>query len=143
MSVVLGLNGKMYYGNAGSTATNLLANVKDVTLNLSKGEADITTRASQGWRSTVGTLKEGEVSFTMVWDTADAGFAAIQAAWENDTAIALLILDAESGTGTGLDADFSVINFTRNENLEEAFTVDVSCKPVFLTRAPDWVNAGS
>jgi predicted secreted protein len=139
MATKLGLDAKIYQGTAGSTATTEMSNVTDVTLNLSKSEADVTTRANAGWKATIGTLKEGSVSFTMLWDTEDAGFAAIQQSWFDNTAIALLVLDSEDGTG--LDADFSVISFTRNEPLSEAISVSVECKPTSGTRAPAWVTA--
>jgi hypothetical protein len=75
----------------------------------------------------------------MVWDSSDAGFAAIKTAYFTNTPLALLVLDAEDGEG--LDADFSVTNFSRNEPLEEAITVDVTVKPTYSTRAPTWVEA--
>jgi hypothetical protein len=141
MSIRLGMEAKLYYGPAGSTATTELTNVKDVTLNLETGEADVTTRGNQGWRATVATLKNGSVEFEMIWDTGDAGFTAIREAYFNNTAIALAILDGESGEG--LDADFSITNFTRNEPLEEAITVSVTAKPTYSTRAPAWATGGS
>lgn len=139
----LGMNAKMYHGVAGEQATSELANVRDVTLNLEKGEADVTTRGNEGWRATVGTLKSGSVEFEMMWDTGDTGFAAIKDAYFNDTPIALLILDGDvSEAGSeGLDADFSVTNFTRNEPLEEGITVSVTVKPTYSTRAPSWFVA--
>lgn len=140
MGIRLGMEAKMYHGTAGATATTEMTNVKDVTLNLEKGEADVTTRGNQGWRATVGTLKDGSVEFEQVWDNTDSGFAAIKNAYFNDEPIALLILDAENGEG--LDADFSVTNFSRNEPLEEAITVSVTVKPTYSTRAPTWVEAG-
>lgn len=139
MSVRLGLNAKLYYGTAGAKAATELTNTKDVTLNLEKGEADVTTRASNGWRSMIGTLKDGSVEFEMNWDTEDAGFVAIKNAFFDDTAIALFV--ADGANGSGLDADFTVTKFTRNEPLEEALTVSVTVKPTTLTRAPAWVDA--
>ena len=135
--IKLGMDAKLYYGVAGATATTELSNVKDLTLNLETGEADVTTRANQGWRATVATLKNGSIEFVMIWDTADAGFTAIQNAYFNNTPIALAILDGEGGSG--LDADFSVVNFSRNEPLEDAITVNVTLKPTYSTRAPAWV----
>jgi predicted secreted protein len=134
------MEAKMYHGVAGATATSEMKNVKDVTLNLEKGEADVTTRGNQGWRATVGTLKDGSVEFEMVWDNTDSGFSAIKNAYFNNESLALLILDAEDGEG--LDADFSVTNFSRNEPLEEAITVSVTVKPTYSTRAPAWVEGG-
>ena len=140
MSIRLGMQAKLYYGAAGATATTELTNVKDVTLTLETGESDVTTRASNGWRATIATLKNGSVEFTLIWDTEDAGFTAIKNAYFNNTAIALAVLDGEGGSG--LDADFSVTNFTRNEPLEEAITVNVTVKPTYVSRAPTWVDGG-
>lgn len=139
MALKLGMEAKLYYGTAGSTATNELTNVKNVTLNLETGEADVTTRANQGWRATVATLKDGSVEFDMVWDTEDEGFAAIKDAFFNNDPIALAILDGTGGNG--LDADFSITTFSRSEALEEAITVSVTAKPTYSTRAPAWVEA--
>lgn len=138
MSIKLGMEAKLYYGAAGSTASTELTNVKDVTLNLESGEADVTTRANAGWRATVGTLKTGSVEFEMIWDSDDAGFTAIKDAYFNNEPIALAILD-EAG-GEGLDADFSITNFSRKEALEQAITVSVTAKPTYSTRAPAWVE---
>lgn len=138
MSIKLGMEAKLYYGAAGATASTELTNVKDVTLNLESGEADVTTRANAGWRATIGTLKTGSVEFEMIWDSDDAGFTAIKDAYFNNEPIALAILD-EAG-GEGLDADFSITSFSRKEALEEAITVSVTAKPTYSTRAPAWVE---
>lgn len=140
MALRLGMDAKLYYGAAGGTAATELTNVKDVTLSLETGEADVTTRANEGWRATVATLKDGSVEFEMVWDTQDAGFAAIKDAFFNNTPIALAILDGEGGSG--LDADFTITSFSRSEALEEAITVSVTAKPTYSTRAPAWVSGG-
>ena len=147
MGKKIGLDCKLYYNAAGNENPIVpgnwteLTNCRDVTLNLETGEADVTTRGNQGWRATVATLKNGSVEFEMIWDTGDAGFTAIRQAYFNNTAIALAILDGESGEG--LDADFSITNFTRNEPLEEAITVSVTAKPTYSTRAPAWATGGS
>jgi hypothetical protein len=138
MSIKLGMDAKAYYGEAGATATTELTNIKDLTLNLETGEADVTTRGNQGWRATIATLKDGSVEFEMIWDSGDAGFTAIKTAYFTNTPISLAILDGENGEG--LDADFSITNFSRNEPLEEALSVSVTAKPTYSTRAPAWVE---
>ena len=139
MGYKLGMEAKLYYGVAGSTATNEMTNVKDATLNLETGEADVTTRGNLGWRATAATLKNGTIEWTMIWDTGDAGFGAVKDAYFASTPIALCALDGASGEG--LDADFSITNFSRSEPLEEAITVSVTAKPTYSTRAPQWVEA--
>ena len=130
---------RMFHGTAGSKATTEMSNVTDVTLNLETGEADITTRAAEGWRITAATLKEASVEFEMIWDTADSGFTAIQQAYFNNSALSLFVSD---GDGNGLDADFVVTSFSRSEPLEEALKVSVTCKPTLVSRAPAWVGGG-
>lgn len=53
MAVKLGLDAKLYRntGTFASPAWNEIQNVKDVTLNLEAGKADVTTRGSAGRRS--------------------------------------------------------------------------------------------
>jgi hypothetical protein len=47
---ILGKDAKLYHGTAGATATTEISNVRDVTLTLEAGEADVTTRAnSERW----------------------------------------------------------------------------------------------
>ncbi len=130
---VLGMNAKIYHGDAGddtpSTMTEL-DNVKNVTLTMEAGEADITTRANSGWRATAPTLKTCTVEFEMVWKPGDAGFDAVKAAFLANTTLALAVLDgAEDVVGTqGPIGDFGITNFSRNEALEEAIVADVTAK---------------
>ncbi len=140
MAIKLGMDAVLNYktgGVGGGGSWTELANVKDVTLSLETGEADITTRANAGWRATVGTLKEASVEFEMVWDTADAGFTAIKDAFFNNTEIGLQVLDGAAGSG--LEADFSITNFSRSEQLEEALTVSVTAKVTYAGTAPAWI----
>ena len=134
---VLGMNAKLYYGAAGGSASTEMGNVKDVTLTLEAGEADITTRANQGWRATAPTLRECSVEFEMVWNPSDAGFTAIKTAFLAAGMVALKILDQEGGQGP--DGDFSITSFSRNEALEEAVTVSVTAK---LAVFRSWVAGG-
>ena len=135
MAIVLGLNAKLLRGTAGSTAATEVKNVKDLTLNLESGEADVTTRATGGWRATAGTLKEASLEFGILYDTEDADFQAFQAAYFSNTPLALFITD---GAGSGLDADWSITAFTVEQPLEEAVSVSITAKPTASTRAPAW-----
>lgn len=140
MSIVLGLDAALYRGVAGETAETEVTNVKDLTLNLESGEADVTTRATEGWKASVATLKEASLEFGMLYDTEDADFNAFQAAYFGNEPIALFISD---GAGSGLDADFSITSFSVEQNLEEAMTVSVKAKPTASVRAPAWlIGAG-
>ena len=135
MAIVLGLNAKLLRGTAGSTAATEVKNVKDLTLNLESGEADVTTRATGGWRASAATLKEASLEFGILYDTEDADFQAFQEAYFSNTPLSLFITDGASG---GLDADWSITAFTVEQPLEEAVSVSITAKPTASTRAPAW-----
>ena len=138
---LLGMNAKIYQGEAGADLTSLaeMANVKDVTLNLEAGEADVTTRANQGWRATAPTLRECTAEFEMLWKPGDDGFDAIKTAFLTSSTIRLAVLTGES-TASGTEGplgDFSITNFSRSEPLEEGVTVSVTAK---LAVFEEWVE---
>lgn len=137
--VYLGLDGKLYRGEAGATATDEVTNVKDVTLSLESGEADVTTRATNGWRASVATLKDASLEFEMLVNNEDDDYNAFANAYFNNTALALKV---EVGAG-GLDADWSITNFTVNQPLEEAQSVSVTAKVTASDRAPAWTTGGA
>lgn len=143
MSVKLGLDAKLYFsaaGIGGLPTWTLLSNVKNVTLGLQKGEADVTTRANGGWKATAATLKEGTIEFAMVWDTSDAGFTAIKDAYFSNTTIGLAVMDGDvTASGSqGLWADCHIMDFSREEPLEEAIMVKVTAKPTYSANPPIW-----
>jgi len=134
---ILGMNAKLYYGTAGTTASTEMGNVRDVTLTLEAGEANVTTRANLGWRATAPTLRECTVEFEMVWDPDDAGFTTIKTAYLTAGKVALKVFDKAGGQGP--DGDFSIVSFNRSEPLEEAITVSVTAK---LAVFRGWVTGG-
>jgi hypothetical protein len=138
---LLGMNAKIYQGASGAALNTLteMDNVKDVSLNLEAGEADITTRANQGWRATAPTLRECTAEFEMLWKPGDAGFEAIKTAFLTAATLRLAVLTgARDAPGTeGPLGDFSITNFSRNEPLEEAVMVSVTAK---LAEFDEWVE---
>ncbi len=141
---VLGMNAGLYQGEAGETdpsAMTQVDNVKDVTLNMEAGEADITTRGNSGWRATAPTIRECTVEFQMVWKPGDTVFDAIKTAFLTAGTVALAVLDqlATVAGAQGPLGDFSITNFSRNESLEEAIVADVTAK---LAVFEEWYEAG-
>ena len=132
---ILGKDGKLYFGVAGTTAATEMGNVRDVTLTMEAGTADVTTRANFGWRATAPTLRECTCEFEMVWDPADPGFTAIKNAFLASALIALKILDQANGQGP--DGDFAITSFSRKEALEEAIIVSVTAK---LSLFRSWIG---
>lgn len=154
---VLGTDAKMYYG-APEDALGALTEfdfVKDITVNLERGETDVTTRENAGWRGTGSTLRECTVDFEMVWPSptdTSTGFAARQAQFDairdtylnaagdySDGEIELAILDGAKATSgvQGPKGRFVITSFNRSEPLEEALSVSVSAK---LSVFGEWVD---
>ena len=143
MGIKLGMEAKLYR-NSGSYAVPVwveLSNVRDVTLNLQTGDADVTTRNNGGWKASIATLKDAGIEFEMVWDTTDAGFTAIQTGFFGNTPLEFAVMDgpiADSGS-QGLRATMSIMNFSREEPLDEAIKAKVSCKPTYAAHPPEWM----
>jgi len=104
----------------------VVGNVKDVTVNLEAGEADITTRGNQGWRATAPTLRECSVDFEMQWKPGDIAFDAVKTAFLSSGTVEMKVLDQPNGEGP--HGNFSITNFSRSEPLEEAISVSVTAK---------------
>ncbi len=148
MGVRIGLEAVLYRNTGSYNSPDLEAvdNVKDLTLNLEKGSADVTTRGNNGWRAMIGVLKDATVDFSMVWNTDDAHFQAIKTAFlatdlaSQSIEFFIMSADVDEADSEGLRATFMVEKFTKNEPLEEAQTVDVTIRPTFATNAPAWVD---
>lgn len=138
---ILGMNAKLYHGvnDAALSAMTVGDNVKDVTLSLSAGDTDITTRANTGWKATAPTLREAELSFKMVWKPGDALFSAIKAAFLASSTLCLAPLTDlyNASKSSGPHGNWAITKFDRNESLEEAITVDVTAK---LSKFIAWID---
>ena len=147
MAQVLGFEAILYYDADGVDVGTWtpLTNVKDVTLNMEEGEADVSTRAGEGYKATIGALIDASVEFEMVWDTDDEGFTALQAAFFARNAIGIAVMDGdiEVAGSQGLTADMAVLKFARGEALEDALKVNVTLKPTYSTTAPDWLTVAA
>ena len=143
MSVKLGLDARLYRntGAYSSVTWNEVKNVKDLTLSVEAGEADVTTRGNGGWRATIATLKDGSLEFEMVWDTADDDFTAIRTAFLTNGTVEFAVLDGPVATSgsQGLRASMAITNFSRSEPLEEAIKVSVTAKPTYSDHPPEWM----
>ena len=103
-----------------SIAGGEVKNVQDVTVTLSAGEADVTTRGNRGWRQTVPTLRECTIEFTMLYLPSDATFAALHAAFESGDTVDVSV--------EGISGKFGVTNFSYEQPLEDAVKVNVTLK---------------
>lgn len=137
----IGLDCKLYR-NTGSYASpvwNEIPHVGDVTVPLSKGEAEASTRNSR-WKTRIGTLKDASIDFQLKRVAGDLDFDALLDSFLNGTPIDLLVLDGpvtESGS-QGLRATCEVFKLDNGQPLENAVVYDCSAKPCPSLNAPVW-----
>lgn len=117
--VVLGLEATLKIDDAEIT------NCKDLTVSLEKAEADASTRGNNGWRATVGTLKDASIEFTVLNKTGDTAFTTLQGLFMSGEPCDVEISDA----GGTLTLTCEVMTFNVNQNLEEVVSADVTLKP--------------
>jgi hypothetical protein len=129
------------YTTALSGATEV-SNIKDLSLNFSTAKADISTRAGNGWVQSAPTLKDGTITFQMVWKPSDPAFDDLLTAWLGNDEVFFAALDgADDAVGSqGPAGNFAVTNFSRNEALPEAVMVDVELS---ASSYNDWHVSGT
>jgi hypothetical protein len=96
---------------------------KDVTLNVERGDADVTTRNNQGWRAHMGTLKDASIEFQLL--TGGDTFDDLLSMFTGRTAAAVVV----SGGNISFSATMVVTNFSASQPLEDAESVSVTLKP--------------
>jgi len=112
-NVKMGFEGLVYRGTAGSTATTLLENIKDVSYNLDIEKGNTTVR---GDSTTIPietedvSVRKVSIEFNMINDTTDTDLETIRAAAFAGTIIALRLKDHSSGKGFDGDVTLSVGN---------------------------------
>ena len=102
-SALLGLEAKLYLLVEDEWVE--VGNVRDLTINLTKGEADVTVRANDGWRATRGTLKEATIDFQMVFDPEDELFEAFQDAFFSNGSVEIQALTGDLLPTYGISVD--------------------------------------
>lgn len=136
----LGLAAKLYLnsGTFAAAATALTGltltpvnTVKNLSLSIEKGEADVSTRDNDGWGQFVGTLKRGTVDIEMVYTPGNAAQESLRDAFTGNTQIGAAIMSNGSATANseGLVGNFDVMKWERTEDLEGAQMINCTIKP--------------
>jgi len=144
---VVGKDCKLYY-NSGTHATptwNEITKAINVSANLGKGEADVSSRETS-WKLSKGALKELEISFTYRHKAGtDTVFDVLLAAYLADTAIEFAVMDAaitEAGA-QGPRAFCEIFSMNETQELENAVEYEFTLKPTYAAESgemvePDW-----
>jgi hypothetical protein len=132
--VIIGLDGKFYYGTAGSQAGTEAVNIEDVTCNLGSTDVDITRRGST-FESQKPVLLSAEVSGTVQKREGDAFLLALEAAWLAKTPIAIYAKSAAAGKG--FDGDVYV-KFNDSQPLKDKQSYECTFVPTDEQRNPQF-----
>ncbi len=156
MAFVLGKDFILYYDEDGAadgqaTPANWIENdnIMTLNLNLEKNTSDVSTRGGGNFRAVAGVLSDGSTDFQMIYDPADPHFDAFQRAFfgsgtgfvsAGGIVLGIAVMDGDITTPgvQGLVADMMVLNFSVNEDLEEAGKVDVTVAPTFSSFTTIW-----
>ena len=100
-----------------------IKDAKDVTLNIERGDADVTTRNSNGWRAHLGTLKDASIEFNIL--TGGDSFSGLLSMFTGRTSASVAV----SGGNLSFSASMVVTNFAVSQPLEDGEGVAVTLRP--------------
>ena len=99
-----------------------ITHAKDVTINVESGDADVTTRASNGWREHMPTLLDASIEFEVLTGGADA--AKLATLFNSGAGVPVVI----GGGNFSLTAKMVVANFSGSQPLENAESASVTLR---------------
>lgn len=102
--------------------------VQEDSVDFDKAMAEITSRASDGWKNEVGTIKEVGISLMVLYKPEDPDYLALQDSWVNGTQLNIGLFDSdvtEPGTHRGFHAAMEVKKIGKPRKLKEAVVVTV------------------
>lgn len=108
-----------------------IENAKDVTLNIEAGDADVTTRAAEGWRMHMPTLMDASIEFELLTGGADG--TKLATLFNSGDAVDVVI----GGGNVSFTAKMVVTNFGGSQPLEDAESVSVTLRPAPVTSSSD------
>ena len=130
MPSTIGHDAAIYF-NTGTVTTPVWTEidcVRDVNLDLSSSEVDDTCRTTNGFRSRIQGLKQWGADFEMVYDTTNAAWELVRAAYFDKTKIEVLILDNDISVdgSEGVQGDIYVSDFTEAQPLDDIISNSVT-----------------
>jgi hypothetical protein len=136
----VGLNYKLYRNTSGNYATptwTVVNTVRDLTLNITKANADADARLSS-WKGHVPTLKDASLEFELLRTRLIGDNDAFRDAFLNDTIMDMAVAD-QLINNNGCEywrADMFVMEFSRKEPLEGAVTTQIKMMPYVNDHTP-------
>lgn len=144
--MLIGADCKLYRntGTWASPTWNEIQRARDVTINLERAEADMSSRVTE-WKLTKGALKDLTIEFDLVYHQDDPDYVVLRDAFLNNTTVEMTALDGSSATNgsEGPRAHMTVLQFGRPEPLEDTVRIPITVKPANAANAPEWYIVGS
>jgi hypothetical protein len=122
------------------TGLNEYVDVTDVTLNLTKGEADVTTRGNNGWKSICSTLKEASIDITAFYKGGNTQYDLLRDAYLDNDIISAAVVTSAEAPYEGLVGWFVVQDFTLGQAMEEGQQITIRLS---LNTFGAWVDVGA
>jgi|GEM_PF-4250706 len=131
----------IYVGAAPGGLSELSA-VRNATATIDNGEADVSTRASAGFELSAQALFKWSVDLEIPWNPGDPSFDLLLGAYLQRQSVAVVLLDGDKTTAgsQGPWADWAVMKFSRDENLDKEVIAQVTLKPTQSAVPPQWVK---
>ena len=125
-----GIGTYAYYGTAGAEAATSLTDIVEDSLDIAGVETEVTVKGVAVKQYAV-VCHDMPVTFTLLWDGANAGHAAVRTAFEGKSLISLLFLEGAKNVAghKGVGGDFTVTGFTRSAPIDGRITYQVTAKP--------------
>lgn len=138
----VGLDCKVYRnaGTYGTPTWNEIVDISDLTVPAEADAPEARNRASTIKQYLVAAIDIG-AEFELLYNPADADFAALQGAFFARTSIEFAFMDGAIATvgNQGIRATCFITGFSRNENRDDAVTYSVTLKPAATAaNAPAW-----
>jgi hypothetical protein len=111
----------------------VLNHVRDLDISLTCEAQDCTPNDTAGWKASIPGDRELQISWTMLWDSADPGVQTIRDAYLTDTPIVLWIAG-------GIAAACLITTCSQDQRLGGALALRVVAKPTLSTEIePSWL----
>lgn len=140
----VGIDCKTYRNTAtyASPTWDEIVNIRETSVDLTIGEADVSSRGTGGWEAIETTLKRGALEIEMMEVAGDTDFAALRDAFFGRTTLDLAFANgaiAASGTQY-FRAVVKVVGMAKSEPLEDGTSYTFRVKPAYSTNPPTWVT---
>lgn len=130
----VGFDGTAFYGAALANPATPIDRIRDVSVEISSGDAESKDRAS-AWTERLTAMREGSATFGLTYDGANTAQIALLTNIMARTVTSLKFLDATAGKG--IYGDFVLTSFKRTFPLEGSASVEVKAdmakKPTLVT----------